>query len=74
MLEIGLCHPLLRSSAPHGATARDDVVPVTNACRMLDILVDHQNPSSARLQQRGVKCNSYVFLRTSFSPERRRLT
>jgi hypothetical protein len=50
------------------------VVPVTNACKMLDILVDDQNRPSARLQQRGVECNSYVFLRTWFSSERRRLT
>jgi hypothetical protein len=54
MLEIGLCRPLLQSSAQLGATARDDEVPVTNACKMLDILVDDQNRPSARLQQRGV--------------------
>jgi hypothetical protein len=33
MLEIGLGHQLLRSSAPHGATARDDDVPVTSPCK-----------------------------------------
>jgi hypothetical protein len=65
MLEIGLCQRLLRSSAPHGATARDDVVPVTNACKLLDILVDDQNRPSARLRSsRGYFDNAVVSVRT----------
>jgi hypothetical protein len=48
MPQIGFGHQCMRDSAPQDAAALDDGVPVTNACEMLDILVDHPDGLAAR--------------------------
>src|SRR4030088_306653 len=50
MLQVGLCDQLRRRAAPHRAAALNDVMPVGNACEILNVLVDHQNRLAARLQ------------------------
>jgi hypothetical protein len=52
VLKFGFRDELLRSSAPYRTAALDNVMSVTDRGQVLDILVDHKDRLSARLQHR----------------------
>src|SRR5581483_10007585 len=50
MLQVGFPDELLRRSTPYRAAALDNVMPVTDAGEISDVLVDHEDRLPARLQ------------------------